>query len=107
MFNLLRLCLNKEVSVNYVEKGIDKNVRGVLKNIEDYRAITIHMNDGANMRIGFITSYSAIRNIRFKGIPVYNNSNIPPRYGYNPLGMPNNKNERQKQLIKKFGKTDI
>ena len=104
MFNLLKLCLNKKVSINYVENGIDKNVKGVLKNIEEYKAITIILEDKAIMRIGFISSFSAIRNIRFKGIPVYNNSHIPPRYGYNPLGIPSNTNEKNKQKIKKFGK---
>ncbi len=107
MFNLLKLCLNREIMVYYVEKGIDKNVKGILTKIEDYKAITILMSDNAIMRIGFISNFSAIRCIRFKGIPIYNNSHIPPKYGYNPLGIPNNLNEKNKQLLKKFGKTDV
>lgn len=108
MFNLLKLCLNREVTVYYVEKGIDKDVKGILTKVEDYKAITIKINDGANMRIGFISNFSAIRCIRFKGIPIYNNSHIPPKYGYNPLGIPNNLKEKNKQKIKKFGdNTDI
>ena len=107
MFNLLKLCLNREVTIYYVEKGIDKNVKGVLTKVEDYKAITITI-DSVIMRIGFISNFSAIRCVRFKGIPVYNNSHIPPKYGYNPLGIPNNLNEKNKQKIKKFGNnTDI
>lgn len=106
MFKLLKLCLNKEVSVNYIEEGIDKHEKGILKKVEEYKAVTLQISENAIMRIGFISNSSAIKSIRFKGLPVYNNSNIPPRYGYNPLGIVNNGNEKNKQIIKKFGKTD-
>ena len=108
MFNLLKLCLNKEVSVHYIEKGIDKYEKGILKKVDDYKTITLKISENASMRIGFISDFSAIKSIRFKGIPVYNNSHIPPKYGYNPLALPSNINEKQKQKQKKFGnKTDI
>lgn len=108
MFILLKLCLNKEVSVHYIEDGIDKYEKGVLKKVEDYKAITIQIYENASMRIGFISNFSAIKCIRYKGLPIYNNSHIPPNYGYNPLGIPSNTNEKNKQLLKKFkDKADI
>ena len=107
MFRFLKLCINKKVDVYYIEKGIDKNIKGTLKSVDDeYKAIFLQLEDSAMMRMGFVSNFSAIKCIRYKGIPVYNNSNIPPRYGYNPLGIPNNINEKNKQLVKKFGKKD-
>ena len=104
MFKLLKFCINKIVEVNYVENGINKQVKGILLDVTEYKAIRILMDDNAIIRIGFISSYSAIRNIRFLGFPIYNNSNIPPKYGYNPLHLVGNINEKNKQIIKKFGK---
>lgn len=105
MFEFLKLFINKKVTVNYVERGINKQVKGILLEVDDnFKAVRILLDDNAIMRLGFISSYSAIRNIRFSGIPIYNNSNIPPKYGYNPLNMASNINEKNKQIIKKFGK---
>ena len=107
MFYFLNLCINKKIKVYYVEKGIDKSVKGVLEKVDEYKAITVKLDDNARMRIGFISNFSAIRCIRYKGISVYSNKHIPPKYGYNPLGIPNNVNEKNKQKIKRFGKADI
>jgi len=94
MFNILKKFINKKVTVIYIEEGIEKTIVGILTNVEDYRNITIKSDV---LRImGFISNFSAIKQIRYMGIPIYNNKYLPPHYGYNPLKLPSNVNEKNK-----------
>ena len=94
MFKILKKFINKKVTVIYIENGIEKTIVGILTNVEDYRNITI--KGDTLIKIGFISNFSAIKQIKYMGIPIYNNIYLPPHYGYNPLKLPSNINEKNK-----------
>ena len=100
---ILNLFINKNVTVIYIEDGVTKKAVGKLTSIDPYKAITIKC-DELNIRLGFVSNFSAIKTIRYKNIPIYNNKYLPPKYGYNPLCMVDNSNEKKKVYYKKFGK---
>lgn len=102
MFKILKKFIGKKVTVVYIENGIEKQTTGKLINVDDYRNITI--SNEVLRKIGFISSFSAIKKIKYLNIPIYCNIDLPPHYGYNPLKLPNNINEKNKQKIKLYNR---
>ncbi len=102
MFEILKKFIGKKITVIYIENGIEKQTTGKLINVDDYRNITI-CNDVLR-KIGFISSFSAIKKIKYLNITIYYNIDLPPHYGYNPLKLPNNINEKNKQKIKLYNR---
>lgn len=100
MFKLLKLFINKKVEVIYIKNGIEKQISGTLILVDDYRGIVIE--EGVFIRLGFISNFCAIKKIKYLGIPIYNNIDLPPHYGYNPLKLPSNINEKNKQKAKLY-----
>lgn len=103
MLKILKKFIGKKVTVIYIENGIEKQVTGTLVNVNDYRSVTI--KNEVIIIIGFISNFSAIKKIKYFGIPIYNNMDLPPHYGYNPLKLPNNINEKNKQKEKLYKRT--
>ena len=102
MFDLLYKFIDKKVTVLYIENGIEKIVKGKLKYVDETRGIIIE--DNALIIMGFISNFSAIKKITYYGLPIYKNDNLPPHYGYNPLKLPNNIREKNKQKQKLYMK---
>ena len=100
---ILDLFINKNVTVIYIENGETKKAVGKLIDVDSYKAITLKC-DNLNVRLGFISNFSAIKVIRYRNIPIYHNKYLPPKYGYNPLYLADNSNEKNKIFTKKFGK---
>lgn len=100
MFDLLKKFIDKKVTVLYLENGIEKTIRGTLKNVDDQRGIVIE--DSVLIIMGFISNFSAIKKVTYYGLEIYKNDNLPPRYGYNPLKLPSNINEKNKQKQKLY-----
>lgn len=100
MFKLLKLFINKKVEVIYIKNGIEKQISGTLIAVDDYRGIVIE--DGVLIRLGFISNFCAIKKIKYLGITIYHNIDLPPHYGYNPLKLPSNMNEKNKQKEKLY-----
>ena len=102
MFKILKKFIGKKVTVIYIENGIEKQIVGKLISVDDYRNITI--SNDVLRKIGFVSNFCAIKKIKYLNITIYHNIDLPPHYGYNPLKLPNNINEKNKQKIKLYNR---
>lgn len=100
MFSKLRKLINKKIIIIYIENGIEKAVSGKLIDVDDYKGVTIE--NKVIIRIGFISNFIAIKKITYFGITIFENIDLPPHYGYNPLKLPSNMNEKNKQKQKLY-----